>query len=142
MNMHDLILNKEDVTLLDQYLARYVEDTGVKLALLMNRDGHMLAHNGSIASIDLFGLCALSVGAFLSSEALAQMTGEDSFSTISHKGSRHNVFIAAVGDNHLLLTIYDYNASEPLVRLQAKVTAENIITVLDRVLSNTGSPIR
>ncbi len=142
MNMHDLILNREDAALLDQYLTRYVEDTGVKLALLMNRDGHLLAHYGSIASIDLFGLCALSVGAFLSSEALAQMTGEDSLSTISHKGSRHNVFISAVGDDHLLLTIYDYNASEPLVRLQAKVAAENIITVLDKVISNVGFPLR
>ena len=137
MNVHDLIIKKEDVILLDKYLTRYVEDTGVKLSLLMHRDGHLLANIGNTTSIDLFGLCALSIGTFLSSEALAHMTGEDSFSSISHKGSIHSVIIAAIGDSHLLLTIYDNNASEPLIHLQSKVAAKNIINVLDKIISNS-----
>lgn len=137
MEMHDLILEQEDATLIDQCLSRYVEDTGVRVALLMGRDGHLLSKQGDMRDIDIESLCALAVGAFASSEALARMSGEENFNSIYHQGVRSNVFVSMVGDSHLLLTVFDYNASAPLVRLQAKVTSEAIINVLERAYTRT-----
>jgi len=137
VEMHDLILEQEDATLIDQCLSRYVEDTGVRIALLMGRDGHLLAKQGDTRELEIDGLCALAVGAFASSEALARLSGEESFNSIYHQGVRINVFVSLAGDSHLLLTVFDYNASAPLVRLQAKVTAEAIINVLERAYTRT-----
>ena len=137
MAQHDLIIEQEDATLIDQCLSRFVEDTGVRLALLMGRDGYPMSRQGEAQKYDLESLCALSVGAFASSEALARLAGEENFNSIYHQGVRSNVFISLVGDSHLLLALFDYNASAPLVRLQAKVTAEAIIAILERVFART-----
>jgi len=134
---HDLILEREDATLLDQCLTRFVGDTGVRLAVLMGRDGYSLCKKGDWTKIDVDSLCALSVGAFASSEALARLAGEETFNSIYHQGVRSHVYIFLVGESHLLLTVFDYNASAPLVRLQARVAAENITTILTRSFART-----
>lgn len=135
--LHDLIIDQDDATLLDQAVARFVEDTGVRMAFLMGRDGHLLTRVGAIKAYEADSLCALAVGAFASSEALARLAGEDTFNSIFHQGVRSNVYIAMVGDSHLLLVLFDYNASAPLVRLQARVTAETIVNVLERAYART-----
>lgn len=137
MDFRDLILGEEDATMLEQCLGRFIQDTGVRVAVLMGRDGHMLSRQGDPREMDMESLCALSVGAFASSEALARLSGEENFNSIFHQGVRSNVYISQAGDAHLLLTLFDYNASAPLVRLQAKVTAEAIVHILDRAYSRT-----
>ena len=137
MELHDLILEQEDAILLDQCLIRFVEDTGVRIAMLMGRDGYPLAKQGDWARVEVDSLCALSVGAFASSEALARLAGEETFNSIYHQGVRSHVYISLVGESHLLLTVFDYNASAPLVRLQARVAAETIIGTLTRAYART-----
>lgn len=137
MENYDLIIEREDAALLDQCLDRYVDDTGVRIVLLMGRDGHLLASQGTGNDVNIESLCALAVGAFASSEALARLSGEENFNSIFHQGIRCNVYIALVGEAHLLLSLFDYNASAPLVRLQAKVTAEAIINILERAFAKT-----
>lgn len=137
MELHDLILDQEDAMLLDQCLTRFVDDTGVRIAVLMGRDGYPLAKQGDVARLEVDSLCALSVGAFASSEALARLSGEETFNSIYHQGVRSHVYISLVGESHLLLTVFDYNASAPLVRLQARVAAETIISILTRAYART-----
>ena len=50
---------------------------------------------------------------------------------------RSHVYISLVGESHLLLTVFDYNASAPLVRLQARVVAETITNILQRSYART-----
>ena len=137
MEMHDIVIEQEDAVLFDQSLSRFIEDTGVRVALLMGRDGHLLIQQGVSKDVDVESLCALAVGAFASSEALAHLSGEESFNSIFHQGIRCNVYIALVGADHLLLSLFDYHASAPLVRLQAKVTAEAIVSILERATTRT-----
>lgn len=137
MTEYNLIIEQEDASLLDQCLIRFVEDTGVRLALLMGRDGYLRASQGERKDVGVESLCALAVGAFASSEALARMAGESEFNSIFHQGVRASVYISMVGDSHLLLTLFDYHGSAPLVRLQAKVTSEAIISILERAYLRT-----
>jgi predicted regulator of Ras-like GTPase activity (Roadblock/LC7/MglB family) len=134
---YDLVIAQEDAAFIDQCLTRYLDDTGVRLSLLMGRAGNLLASQGTAKQMDVDSLCALAVGAFASSEALAHLSGEETFNSIFHQGMHCNVYIALVGDEHLLLSVFDYNASAPLVRLQAKVTAEAIINILERAFART-----
>lgn len=137
MRLDDLILDQEDAGLLDQCLARFVEDTGVRFSVLMGRDGTAIAKQGDWTKIAIDSLSALSVGAFASSEALAHLAGEEAFNSIYHQGVRSHVYISMVGESHLLLTVFDYNASAPLVRLQARVATESIIAALARAYART-----
>ena len=137
MNRHDLIIDQEDAALLDQCIIRYVEETKVRVAIVIGRDGHLVAQQGETKSLDIESLCALAVGAFASSEALAGLVGEENFNSIFHQGVKCNVYIAMVGDDYLLLSLFDYHASAPMVRLQAKISSEAIINILDRSFTHS-----
>lgn len=128
----DFMLGEEEAAQLDQALLRYVEDTGVRAAVLMGRGGTLITSAGDSTGISLDSVCALAAGAFASSEALAKLAGEETFSSIYHQGVRAHVYVALVEPQHLLLSLFDYNASAPLVRLQARVTAEAIVAILER----------
>jgi hypothetical protein len=84
MDMHNLIIGQEDAALLEQCLTRYVEETGVRVVLLIGRDGYLLSKVGACKDSDAESLCALAIGAFASSEALARLAGEESFNSIFH----------------------------------------------------------
>lgn len=137
MALDDLIIDQETDHLLHQHLSRFIEDTGVRIVMVMGRDGHLVAMQGDAGQVDATSLCALAVGAFASSEALARLAGEDNFNSIFHQGVRRNVYISVVGKSHLMLTLFDYNAGAPLVRLQAKVTAEGVLNILERAHQRT-----
>lgn len=132
MEMTNLIINQEDADLLAQSISRFSEDTAVRIAMVIGRDGHMVTQTGNCAAFDMDSLCALAVGAFASSEALAHLVGEEAFNSIYHQGIKCNVYIAMVGSDYLLLSLFDYHASAPMVRLQAKITAEAVINILER----------
>lgn len=137
MEQYDLIIDRDDALQLEQALLRFIEDTSVRAVLVMGRDGSLLAQQGQVKGLGVDSLCALAVGAFASSEALARMAGEDSFNSIYHQGVRANVYISLISDTHLLLVLFDYNASPPLVRLQSRVVAEAIAVVLARAYTRT-----
>ena len=137
MGFTDLVLLQEDAVLIDQCLFRFLEDTSVTIALLMSRDGHLICRQGDCSGIQMESLCALAVGSFVSSEALARLAGESTFNSIFHQGMHSNVYISLVGDEHLLLSLFDYHSSAPIVRLQAKVFSESVVLFFERAYART-----
>lgn len=139
MDQRYFIMDEEDAFRIDQCLQHFVEATGVIVALLMSRDGHLLCRQGTEQDLPVDSLCALAVGTFASSEALAHLAGEETFNSIFHQGVHCNVYISLVGKDHLLLTLFNYRASAPLVRLQAKIAAEVIINIFDRAAARANT---
>ena len=140
MDNLDIHLNEEDAVRIDHCLMRFVEETGVIVVLLMSREGHLLCRHGAGKDLQVESLCALAVGTFATSEALAHLAGEDTFNSIFHQGIHCNVYISLVGNACLLLTLFNYHASAPLVRLQAKISAEAIINILDHASTHANIP--
>jgi predicted regulator of Ras-like GTPase activity (Roadblock/LC7/MglB family) len=137
VGQYDLVIDQEDAVQIEQALLRFIEDTGTRVAFVMGRDGTLLAKQGALKGLDVDSMCALAVGAFASSEALAHMAGEEIFNSIYHQGVCSNVYLSLISDSHLLLVLFDYNASPPLVRLQARVAAEAVAIVLERAYTRT-----
>lgn len=131
MEYNDLFLSREDALAIEQCLETFVENTGASGALLVRRDGSLIARSGTLSGIDLDTLCAIAAGAYASSESLAQLGGETAFNAIAHQGREHSLFVTTAGEADLLVIVYERVASNALVRLQAKVTAEAIVFTLD-----------
>lgn len=132
---HDLELNQQQSQELDQCLERFLQETGAVAVFLMGRDGQLLSKQCTGDPMPLESVCALTVGAFASSEALASLVGEKTFTSIYHQGIKCNVYAALVGEQHLLLTFFNYRASAPLVRIQARITAEALQGILTHLTS-------
>lgn len=133
MEHFDLFLTREDAMSVEQVLEAFVDATGSQMAMIVGRDGTLVAKCGTCTNTDIDSMCAIAAGAFASSEALANIAGENAFNAIAHQGSQSCLFITSAGSANLLVVLYDRMVNSALIRLQAKITAESIIHLLERI---------
>lgn len=101
-------------------LARFVDESRVKLAVLINRSGQVLAQHGFDRVFDLVGVASLAAGINASSRALANQLGEDRFEHLHHAGNRRQLFLGhfdSPAGELMLVTVFDERSSVGLVRL-------------------------
>ena len=101
-------------------LEEFVRETGVRLAVLINRSGQVLAQHGFDKLFDLVGVASLAAGINASSRALATQLGEDEFEHLHHAGRARQLFLAHFNSSAgqmMLVTVFDERSSIGLVRL-------------------------
>lgn len=101
-------------------LERFVRDSGVRLAVLINRSGQVLAQHGFDRFYDLIGVAALAAGINASSRALASQLGEDQFEHLHHAGQVRQLFLGhfdSAAGQLMLVTVFDDSSSIGLVRV-------------------------
>ena len=100
-------------------LAEFVREAGVRLAVLINRSGQVLAQQGFERVNDLVGVASLAAGINASSRALANQLGQDRFEHLHHAGRERQLFLGHFdgGTGQLILvTVFDDTSSIGLVR--------------------------
>jgi predicted regulator of Ras-like GTPase activity (Roadblock/LC7/MglB family) len=105
--MKDMILFPEDIDRLNTVLAPLVTKSKLLLAVLINRDGRVLTHQGNLERVDIVSLAALVAGNTASTLAIANLVGEAEFSTMYHQGKDKNIFIDSIDDNTFLSVVFD-----------------------------------
>jgi predicted regulator of Ras-like GTPase activity (Roadblock/LC7/MglB family) len=101
-------------------LEAFVNDSGVRLAVLINRSGQVLAQHGFDRVFDLVGVASLAAGINASSRALANQLGEEQFEHLHHAGRRRQLFLGhfdSAAGQLMLVTVFDDSSSVGLVRL-------------------------
>lgn len=100
-------------------LEDFVRESGVRLAVLINRSGQVLAQHGFDKVYDLIGVASLAAGINASSRALARQLGEQRFDHLHHAGRSRQVFLGQVDTRAgqlILITVFDGASSVGLVR--------------------------
>jgi predicted regulator of Ras-like GTPase activity (Roadblock/LC7/MglB family) len=77
------------------------------LAVLINRDGRILTHQGGLEHIDIVSLAALVAGNTASTLAIANLMGETEFSAMYHQGKEKNIYIDAIDENTFLSVVFN-----------------------------------
>lgn len=72
---------------------RFAREAGLRLVLLINESGQVLAQRGFARALDVMGVAALGAGIHASSHALAVMLGEGGFRHLHQGGAAAQVFI-------------------------------------------------
>ena len=101
-------------------LEDFVKDSRVRLALLINRSGQVLAQHGFDRLFDLVGVASLAAGINASSRALANQLGEREFEHLHHAGRARQLFLGhfqSPAGQLILVTVFDERSSIGLVRL-------------------------
>ncbi len=101
-------------------LEDFVREAGVRIAVLINRGGQVLAQSGFERLYDLVGVASLAAGINASSRALARQLGEDQFEHLHHAGEARQLFLGhfeSAAGQLMLITVFDENSSIGLVRL-------------------------
>ena len=131
MKAHDVVIHEADATRIDAVLQRFLGDSSSAAALLIDRSGQPLAETGTARTLDVGSIGALAAGAFASTAALARLLGESEFSVLFHEGVRESMHVCAVGEQTILLVIFDERTTIGMVRLFAREAAASIGTILE-----------
>ena len=99
---------------------RFIDDARVRLVLLLETSGRVLAQHGFTRSIDVMSACALAAAIHASAAEIGRQLDGNPFTTLHHPGTERQIFLGELPTArgaHILLTVFDDATSIGLVRL-------------------------
>ena len=121
-----LVFYAQDVSRLDGELDGFLEFSGARCAVLIDKEGHLVTRRGEAASTSMESLSALVAGTFAATREVAHLLGEEAFNTLSHQGSRQSIQVSMVGERTLLAIVWDERTNLGLVRFYAQETTKRL----------------
>lgn len=105
---------------LEPPVERFAREAGLRLVLLINESGQVLAQRGFARALDVMGVASLGAGIHASSQALAVMLGEGGFSHLHQGGAAAQVFIGPFrtpAEDLIVIGVFGDDSSIGLVQL-------------------------
>lgn len=133
-----IVFYERDVTRFDGELDGFLELSGARCALLIDKEGHLITRRGDAVQSSLESIAALIAGSFAATREMARLLGEDQFTTLHHQGSRDSIQVSLVGDRALLAMVFDERTNLGLVRYYAVETTKRLTEVLREIENRTG----
>ena len=108
---------------MEEPLLRFIDDSRVRLVLLLESSGRVLAQHGFTRSIDVMSACALAAAIHATGSEIGRQLDGNPFTTMHHPGNERQIFLGELPTArgaHILLTVFDDTTSIGLVRLYFK----------------------
>jgi predicted regulator of Ras-like GTPase activity (Roadblock/LC7/MglB family) len=123
-------LIEEDIRKMNETLREFVSSTDTATALLIDKGGFLITHQGESADFDLTTIAALASGAFMANQTIASLVKETNFNSIYQQGEHFSLFVINVDEHSLLVAIFKSQAGVGVV----KYFASNAVKGLARQL--------
>ena len=99
-------LIEEDIRKLDETLSEFLTQTDATVALVIDKGGFMITHQGAPGELDLTTLGALASGAFMASQTIAGLVNETDFNHTSLQGEHISLFTVNVDEHCMLVVVF------------------------------------
>ncbi len=126
----NIIITKKDLEKIDLCLNQVVSSSLAHSVLLIDRSGQLIAQHGSTPGIDILSLSALTAANFGATAEIARILGEEEFTLLFHKGKNENVYFSAIGEDVIMVTLFDNETSLGLIRLQINKIIDELSKIL------------
>lgn len=103
-----------------EILGELVVTTGSLTALLVSKDGHLLAEAGDISYLNSATLAALTAGMFAATQEVARIVGEPHFGVMLQQGEKRHIHISSVTDSVLLMIVFEGITRAGMIRHYAR----------------------
>lgn len=110
----------EFVGALEAPVERFAREASLRLVLLINESGQVLAQRGFARALDVMGVAALGAGINASSRALAELMGMAGFGHLHQGGAQSQVFIGPFrtpAENLIVIAVFGEDSSIGLVQV-------------------------
>jgi len=124
--MADLVLTKQALDRIDSILSGVLDRSEAHTLLLIDKSGQIISFQGSMDQEKVASLAALTAANYGATTAIARLFGEEEFTLLFHKGKKENLHFSNVGDEYLMITVFDNNTHLGLVRLELRKGLEQI----------------
>lgn len=129
----NLVVSEGELGNIARILGRLTQDTGASHVLLLDKSGQLISTQGQGGQRDVVALGALLAGAFSSSRQVAEILGEKDFRSILQQGLHESMFTSLIGEQWLLVIVFDRQTHVGLVKVLARKATEEMERVLERV---------
>lgn len=99
-------LIEDDIQRLDEALRELIVSTDATAALVIDKGGFLITHQGDASDFDLTTIAALSSGAFMANQTIAGLVNETNFNSIYQQGENFSLFVINIDDNCMLVVIF------------------------------------
>ncbi|MFP4459055.1 MAG: roadblock/LC7 domain-containing protein [Candidatus Zixiibacteriota bacterium] len=127
------VIYEDDQFQLDQLLRELLKESNAKTAILVDQAGFMFAQQGFSQDIDVESLAVLAAGSFASTRELARLVGEEEFSVLFHQGRRDNIHLSLIGEDNILVVIFESTTTIGMVRLCAREAAKKMLPIIGNI---------
>ena len=119
-------LIEEDIRRLDETLREFLAQTDALVALVIDKGGFLLTHQGQAGEFDLTTIGALSSGAFMASQTIAGLVNEKDFNHTLQQGEQFSMFTMNVDEHCLLVVIFTAKSGAGIVKYYSAGTVKHI----------------
>lgn len=119
-------LIEEDIERLNEVLRDFVASTDTIAALLIDKGGFLITHEGAPGDFDLTTLAALASGAYMANQTIAGLVKETNFNSIYQQGEHFSLLVMNVDEHALLVAIFRSQAGVGAVKYFATSAIKNI----------------
>jgi len=99
-------LLEEDIQKLNEILRDFIARTDATAALVIDKGGFLITHQGRTKDLDLTTIGALSSGAFMANQTIAGLVNETNFNSIYQQGEKSSLFVVNVDEHCLMVVIF------------------------------------
>jgi len=119
-------LVERDIHLLDETLRTFIAHTEATTALIIDKGGFLLTHQGDAVQFDLTTIGALASGAFMANQTIAGLVNESNFNSIYQQGEKYSMFVTNVDEHCLLVVIFKAGVGVGVVKFYAGSTVKRL----------------
>lgn len=130
LEIMDIILSEEDVERIDRCLNKVLNKSAAVSAFLIDRSGQLVANCGNPSTLDVSAFSALTAANFGATSEIAKLLGEEEFSLLFHKGQNESVYFSVVGENMIMVIVFDDRTTVGLVRLSINMIMDELLEIL------------
>jgi len=119
-------LVEEDVQRLNDVLSELLEKSDASAALVIDVGGFLISSQGDSRKFDLTTIAALTSGAFMANQTIANLIHETSFNSVYQQGEKYSTFACCIDDQCMLVVIFKAMVSVGVVKYFGMPSARQI----------------
>ncbi len=119
-------LVERDIHLLDETLREFIAHTEATTALIIDKGGFLITHQGDAVQFDLTTIGALASGAFMANQTIAGLVSEPTFNSTYQQGEHFSLFVTNVDEHCLLVVIFKSETGVGVVKYYAATAGKRI----------------
>jgi len=124
---------KDDLERVASTLRAFLVNAAAHAILLSDSDGHILLKEGAASTYDEASISAVVAESFQSNRRLADLLGENGFSTLFHQGHRENLHLTLVGKRYVLAVVFNNSTNLLMIRLYADQVVAKLTEFIEHV---------
>jgi predicted regulator of Ras-like GTPase activity (Roadblock/LC7/MglB family) len=119
-------LLEEDIERINDALRELLKQTDATTAVVIDKGGFLITHQGDARQFDLTTIAALASGAYMANQTIANLVHETNFSSVYQQGESYSMFAICIDEHCLLVVIFAARLSVGAVKYFAQPAVDAV----------------